>query len=117
MSRIRHVTKCAMVAATSTDTAACARDLVKDVVLVVPDRLGREEVGKLVATRVLVSPIFHGLEHISLDLDVVVASSRMVERSEDIVNDLVHGDTRVLPGIQNSWNCVLQNGGGDATST
>lgn len=102
MSRIRHVTKCAMVAATSTDTAACARDLVKDVVLVVPDRLGREEVGKLVATRVLVSPIFHGLEHISLDLDVVVASSRMVERSEDIVNDLVHGDTRVLPGIQNS---------------
>jgi hypothetical protein len=71
-------------------------------VLVVSDRLRREKMGKLVATRVLISPIFHGLEHISLDLDVVVASSRVVECAEDIVNDLVDGYTSVLPGIQNS---------------
>jgi hypothetical protein len=117
MSCIGHVTKCTMVAATSAGTAARARDLVKDVVLVVPDRLGREKVGKLVAARVLIGPIFHSFEHVSLNLDMVVASSRMVECPEDIVNDLVHRNTSVLPGIQNSWDCVLKNGGGDTTST
>lgn len=106
MSCISHITERAVVAAAATDTAARARDLVENVVLVVPDRLRREKMGKLVATRVLISPLLHCPKHVSLNFDMVVASSRMMECAKDIVNNLVYRNTGVLPGIKDTARSV-----------
>lgn len=58
-----------------------ARFLVRpdDVVLACFDGLGREEVVELVPLGALVGPLPHGLEHVLLNLDTLVANGRMVE--------------------------------------
>lgn len=107
MSRIRHIPECAVVATTATNaTGVRALDLIKNVVLVVSDGIGREKVGKLVATRVLVGPVLHGLEHIPVNLDGVVAGSGMMECTEHIVDNFIHGNTSVFPRIQDTTRFV-----------
>ena len=89
-----------MVATAATNaTGVGALDLVKNVVLVVPDGIGREKMSKLVATRVLVGPILHGLEHIPVNLDRVVTGSGMMECTEHIVDNFIHRNTSVFPCI------------------
>lgn len=53
-------------------------------------------------TRVLVGPLPHGLKHVLLDLDVLVADGWVVEGAEDVVDDFVHWYACVLPGIQHA---------------
>lgn len=72
--------------------------LIEDVVLVVFDRLGVKDAVDLVATRMLIGPSLYGLEHVALDIDTLTAKSRVVESSEDVVNNLVNWHTGVLPG-------------------
>lgn len=86
--------------ATSADTSLVIR--FKDVVLVVLDRLGGEEVGELVAARVLVGPLLDSGVHVTLDLNIVASSSRVVKCADHIVDDFVNGNRRVLPSIENS---------------
>lgn len=74
----------------------------ENVVLAVLDGLGAEHAVKLVAAGVLIGPDAHGLEHVLLDLDAVVARGRVVEGAQDIVDDLVDGYAGVFPGIQDS---------------
>lgn len=81
------------------------------------DRLGGEEVGELVAARVLVGPLLDSGKHVTLDLNIVASSSRVVKCADHIVDDFVNGDRRVLPSIENSRDNVLKNRGGNATST
>lgn len=50
----------------------------------------------------LICPLSHRLEHISLDLDSLIASCWVVESPEDVINNLINRHTRILPGIQNS---------------
>jgi hypothetical protein len=57
---------------------------------------------QLVATRMLVNPVLDGVEHVALDFDAIVSQGWMVEGSQDIVDDLVHGHARVLPGIEDA---------------
>lgn len=106
MSSISHIAKCPMVAATTTNTAAVALDLVKNVVLMILDRVGGEKMSKLVAAGVLVGPLLDSLEHVTLDLDMVVASSRVVERTEDVVDDFVDRDPSVFPSIEDATRMV-----------
>lgn len=73
--------------------------------------------GKFVAARVLICPLLHGLEHIALNLNLIVACRRMMEGTEDVVNDLVDRDTSVFPCKENTRNCVLENSGSDTSST
>ncbi|KAI6763073.1 hypothetical protein HG530_009053 [Fusarium avenaceum] len=58
--------------------------------------------GKFVAARVLICPLLHGLEHIALNLNLIVACRRMMEGTEDVVNDLVDRDTSVFPCKENT---------------
>lgn len=74
--------------------------LVENVVLALANRVGGEDVLKLVAAGVLVGPLLDGVEHVALDLDTVLAEGRVVQCAEDIVDDLIYRDTRVLPGVQ-----------------
>ena len=62
--------------------------------------------GKLMATRVLVGPVLHGLEHIPVNLDGVVAGSGMMECTEHIVDNFIHGNTSVFPCIQDTTRFV-----------
>lgn len=50
----------------------------------------------------LVGPFFNGLEHIPLNFDTVVAEGGVVEYAEDVVDDLINGDTWIFPGVQNT---------------
>jgi hypothetical protein len=106
MSSISHIAKCPMVATTTANTAAVALDLIKNVVLMILDRVGGEKVSKLVAAGVLVSPLLDSLEHVTLDLDMIIASSGVVERTEDVVNDLVNRDAGVFPSIEDATRIV-----------
>ena len=74
----------------------------EDVVLVVADRLGREQLAEAVAVRRLLRPLAHRLEHVAVDLDALVACRRVVERAQHVVDDLVGGDARVLPGVDDA---------------
>jgi len=75
---------------------------VEDVVLAVLYRFGAEEVGKLVALRVLVVPFTHRVVHVALDLDALVTEGRVVEGLEDVIDDFIHGDVGILPSKENT---------------
>lgn len=106
MPSISHIAKCPMVAAATTDAAAVALDLVKNVVLMVLDRVGGEKMSKLVAAGVFVGPLLDSLEHVTLNLDMIVPSSRVVESTEDVVNDFVDRNASVLPSIEDAARTV-----------
>lgn len=82
------------------------------------DGVAREESVQLMAPRVGIGPLAHGVEHFSLDLDVLVADGGMVEGTEDVVNDFVYWDTGIFPGIEDTagarqpWGqrCSLEGG-------
>ena len=79
---------------------------VKDVVFPLLYGLGRQQARDLAAPRVLVIPLTHCVEHVTLDLDVLIAESRVVEGAEDVVYDLVGGDVGVLPREQHAPRSV-----------
>lgn len=86
--------------------------LSQDLVLALPHGLRREDMAELVSTRVLVGPVLDRLEHVALDLDVVVAKRRVVEGSQNIVDDFVHRDVCVLPGVEDTTSTGQSCGGG-----
>jgi hypothetical protein len=49
-----------------------------------------------------ICPLLHRPEHVTLDLNVLVAGGRMVECTKHIIADLIDGNTGVLPGIENT---------------
>lgn len=79
---------------------ACAAAAAEDVVLVVPDRLGREQLVQPVAVGRLLGPPAHRLEHVALDGDALVARGRVVEGAQHVVDHLVDGHAGVLPGVE-----------------
>lgn len=97
MTAVGKIAKGTVVAAT-----AAVRALVKDMVLMILNRLGTKEVGKLVASRMFIRPLLHCPEHVTLDLNVLVAGGGMVECTKHIVGNLIDGNTGVLPGIENT---------------
>lgn len=54
------------------------------------------------ASWILVHPETDGLKHVFLDLHALVTDSGVVESPEDVVHDLVDGDTGMLPRVQNT---------------
>lgn len=84
----------------------------QDVVFVVPDRLGRQQVVELVAVRCFLGPFAHCLKHFALDLNPLVARCRVMEGTQYVVDHLVHGHAGVLPGehdtavISSGASCV-----------
>lgn len=71
------------------------------------------------APRVLVGPIPHGIKHVFLNLDVLIADGWVVKGTEDVVDDFIHWHACVLPGIQHAaaqgglsaqWLLTLRNG-------
>lgn len=78
-------------------SAATTARLVENVVLALLDGFRTENAIEFVTTGVLVSPGADSLEHVTLDLDVVVAQGGVVENAQDIVHDLIDGDVGVVP--------------------
>ena len=55
---------------------------------------------KLVPPWVLVRPLLHRAEHVSLDLYVLVTKSRMMKGTEKVIDNLIYGDLDVFPCVQ-----------------
>lgn len=66
------------------------------------DRVAREEIVELVAPGVGVGPLAHGVEHVFLYLDALVADGWVVEGTEDIIDDLVYRDAGVFPSVEDT---------------
>ena len=74
------------------------------------DALRAEEILQTVLRITLVvEPVLHTLEHASVQLEVVVADSRVVEHPAYIVHDFVLGDVWMIPGVDDAWGDVLQD--------
>lgn len=63
---------------------------------------GAEHVVQVVALRVLVHPFLDRGEHVSVDLDAVLAYGWVVEDAENVVTYFVYWDARVFPGVENA---------------
>lgn len=78
--------------------------------LVVPacfDGSGPEDVVEVAAVRILVYPFLDRVEHVAVDLEVLVARGGVVEDVEDVVDYLVYGDAGVFPGVEDATGDVL----------
>lgn len=73
-------------------TAAAVLVVFENVVLVMLDRLGREEMTKFMAAGMLISPLLDCVEHVALNLDLITAGGGMVECAQNIVHDFINGD-------------------------
>jgi hypothetical protein len=47
-------------------------------------------------------PAANRLEHFTLDLTALITNGGVMEGLEDVVDDLVHRNTGVLPGVENA---------------
>lgn len=81
--------------------------LAEDVVLAIANRFGREEVFKLVSARMLIGPLPDSVEHVTLDLNIIVTEGGVVECTEDIIDDLINRDASVLPCVQDAACTML----------
>ena len=88
----------------ATARAAVSRLAVQNVIVAFLHRLGREQLFELALVLTLITPLFNGVVHHALDLNVGVDLGGMVQSTEDIVDNLVVGHTRVLPCVNNSPN-------------
>jgi molybdopterin biosynthesis enzyme len=66
------------------------------------DALGRQEGVDLVAPRIVVGPLAHGVEHVFVDLDVLVTDGGVVEGAEDVVDDFVDGNAGIFPSVEDA---------------
>lgn len=92
----------------------------KDVVLLLLDGLGRQQMSDFVTARVLIIPCAHRVEHVALDLDVLIAKRGVVEGAKDVVHDLVNGDVGVLPSKEHTPSSIstsISFGGNDTALT
>lgn len=69
----------AVIPAGTTMAAAFVLVLLQDVVLAGLDGRGAEDVGEFMMAGVALRPLLDGVEHVALDLDVVVSGGGMVE--------------------------------------
>lgn len=81
---------------------ATAAALVQDVVLVVADGLGGQEMVEVVAVGCLVGPLSDCVEHVLLNGHALVADGGVVEGAEDVVDDFVDGDVGIFPGVEDA---------------
>ena len=47
-------------------------------------------------------PLSNSSEHVSMNFEVFVAESRMVEDVKNILHDFINWNARILPGIENT---------------
>lgn len=47
-------------------------------------------------------PGLNGAEHVSLDLNMLITKGRMVECSQDVVDDFIDGYIGVLPSVEHT---------------
>ena len=87
--------------------------------LVVVARLDALRAEKIVQSvlriTLVVDPVLHTLEHASVQLEVVVADSRVVEYAADIAHDFILRHIWVVPGVDNTRRDVLQDHSGKLT--
>jgi len=74
------------------------------------DALGAEKIVQSVSRVTLVmNPVLHTLEHASVQLEVVVTDSRVMEDTADIAHNFILGDVGMVPSVQNTGCNVLQD--------
>lgn len=73
-----------------------------DVVLPVLDGFRAQSVVEVVVPTILLSPLTHGLKHVLLDLNVLVANCWVVKGAENVIDDFINWHACVLPGVQHA---------------
>lgn len=73
-----------------------------DMVLAVLDRFATENGVELIPVTMLVSPLPHRLEHVTLNLNVIVSDRWVVERTKDVIDDFVHGNIWMFPCVKHA---------------
>lgn len=56
----------------------------------------------LVTARMLVRPLTHRIEHVTLNLNTLVSESWVVESMQDVTHNLVNGNAGIIPGIEDA---------------
>lgn len=65
-------------------------------------RGGREDVIEIVSIWLLFDPLSDSSKHVSVNFEVLVAESGMVEDVKNVLHDFINWDAGVLPGIENT---------------
>lgn len=68
-------------------------------ILTLLDRLGTQDAIEVTATGMLIRPLLDCVEHVAMDLNVLVAESGVMEGTDNIVDNFIYGYTRILPGV------------------
>lgn len=76
-------------------------------VFAILDRCATENVVDIKPVTLLVSPLLHRLEHVTLNLNAIVSDRGVVKCAEDVVDYLVHGDICMFPCVQDTTDCGL----------
>lgn len=72
------------------------------VVFAILDRFAAQYAVELIPVPMLVSPLSHCLEHITLNLNVIVSDGRVVKCAEDVIDDFVDRNICMFPCVQNT---------------
>lgn len=64
----------------------------------------------MTAVWLLIDPFADGVEHVAVQLTLLVADGWVVESAEDIVHDFVDGDSWVLPGVEDTTGLIVSLG-------
>lgn len=81
----------------------------QSVVFTVLDGFGAQEVVQLMFAGEFVCPLAHRVEHVTLDLDALVANRGVMERPDNVIHHLVHGHIGVLPSIEDAAVAMISN--------
>jgi hypothetical protein len=79
------------------------------VVLASFDTLRAENIVQIGATGAVASPLFNRDKHAVLNLNVLITQSRMMKDAKDIPENLINGNSGMLPGIDNARYDILQH--------
>lgn len=88
---------------------AASRLLVRanHMVFAILDRLTTKNGVELVPLAMLVSPLSDCLEHVTLNLNVIVSDGGVVKRAEDIVDNLIDRNICVFPRVKDTAGRAL----------
>lgn len=104
--RIEYSTATASTSVTITRAASAAAragwSIALDMVLAVLDRFRPQNMVQVATSRVFVNPLAHGIKHVPLNLDTLIADRWVVQRAQNVINNLVYGHSRMIPSIEHT---------------
>lgn len=103
MAKLRNRLPCVM--SMAADTALLL--VVESVVFALFNGLRRQNLVEFAAARMLIGPRLDGVEHIPLNLNMLVTKGGVVECPQHVVDNFFDGHTGVLPCVENATLITL----------